>query len=263
MLSAVYQLGTEYNQKDFEKDSGNRLYWRANRHRMTAEQIRDSLLMVSGALELKMGGPSAALTPLSTRRTVYGKVSRYKLDEYLQLFDFPSPNLSAEKRFTTSVPLQRLFFMNSDFMQQQAELLARKVANETDNNARVQKADRLIFGRPATDAEVKAALTFITTEPLKDYAERKAEEEKKKASDEAAAKGGKAGAAAVAKNAPDGRAPDKSATAEKPEKNADGMMSGVVPGAGNKDDEAKLLPVTPWGRYIKVLLSSSEFIFVN
>ena len=64
---------------------------------MTAEQIRDSLLFVSGALDLKMGGPSAALTPLSTRRTVYGKVSRYKLDDYLQLFDFPSPNLSARE----------------------------------------------------------------------------------------------------------------------------------------------------------------------
>ena len=93
---------------------------------MTAEQIRDSLLFVSGALDTKMGGPSAPLTPSFDRRTVYGKVSRYKLDDYLQLFDFPSPNLSAEKRFTTNVPLQRLFFMNSDFMQQQAELLARR-----------------------------------------------------------------------------------------------------------------------------------------
>ena len=77
---------------------------RANRHRLTAEQIRDSLLFVSGALETKAGGPSAPLTPFFNRRTVYGKVSRYKLDEYLQLFDFPSPNLSAEKRFATTVP---------------------------------------------------------------------------------------------------------------------------------------------------------------
>jgi hypothetical protein len=41
------------------------------------------------------------------------------------------------------------------------------------------------------------------------------------------------------------------------------MMAGVVPGAGSKDADAKLLPVTPWGRYIKILLSSSEFLFVN
>ena len=114
-------------------------------------------------------GPSTTLSPSFTRRTVYGKVSRYKLDDYLQLFDFPSPNLSAERRFVTTVPLQRLFFMNSDFMQQQGELIARQVAAEPDNAARIQKTYRLIFGRSANDAEVKAGLAFLTTEPLKAY----------------------------------------------------------------------------------------------
>src|SRR5207247_5986730 len=116
---------------------------------------------------------SRALLPSRERRFVYGKVSRYKLDAYLQLFDFPSPNLSAEKRFTTTVPLQRLFLMNSDFMQQQGELVARRVAAEPDNTARIRKAYRLIFGRPATAAEVKAGLSFLSTEPLKAYEERK------------------------------------------------------------------------------------------
>ena len=55
---------------------------------------------------------------------IYGRVSRYKLDEFLQLFDFPSPSQTAEQRFSTNVPLQRLFFMNSDFVQQHAERLA-------------------------------------------------------------------------------------------------------------------------------------------
>src|SRR4051812_46290127 len=217
MLSAAYQLSGDYNKKDFEKDSGNRLYWRANRHRMTAEQIRDSLLYVSGALDSKMGGPSTPLTPEFNRRTVYGKISRYKLDEYLQLFDLPSPNLSAEKRFTTSVPLQRLFFMNSDFMQQQGELVARKLANEPDNTARVQKAYRLIFGRAATDAEVRAGLAFIATEPLKDYEERKAEAAKKEKEQDA-------------KDAKDPKA-SKNAEGEKadgPEKVGEGMMAGVI-----------------------------------
>src|SRR5439155_3541648 len=150
-------------------------YWRADRHRMTAEQVRDSLLFVSGALDTeKGGGPSKPLTPLFDRRTIYGKVSRYKLDDYLQLFDFPSPNLSAEKRFTTSVPLQRLFFMNSDFTQQQGELLARRIVHEADNTARIQKAYHLIFGRAPTADEVKTGLTFISTEPLAGYKERKA-----------------------------------------------------------------------------------------
>src|SRR5579871_1669158 len=121
MLSAVYQLSTEKDESAFAKDSGDRLYWRMDRKRMDAEQVRDAVLMVAGNLDTSLGGPSQELTPAFTRRTVYGKVSRYKLDEYLQLFDFPTPNISAEKRFTTTVPLQRLFLMNSDFIQVESE----------------------------------------------------------------------------------------------------------------------------------------------
>ena len=79
------------------------------------------------------------LTPLGNRRTIYGRVSRYKLDEFLQLFDFPSPSQTAEQRFSTNVPLQRLFFMNSDFMQQHAERLAERVADEPDDAARIEQ----------------------------------------------------------------------------------------------------------------------------
>jgi mono/diheme cytochrome c family protein len=251
MLSAVYQLSADCAAANVEKDAGNRLYWRADRHRMTAEQIRDSLLFVSGALDTKMGGPSTPLSPSFTRRTVYGKVSRYKLDDYLQLFDFPSPNLSAERRFVTTVPLQRLFFMNSDFMQQQGELIARTVAAEADNTARIQKAYRLIFGRAASAAEIKAGLTFLATEPLKEYEERKA--------------------ARNAKDAKDPRDTKKSAVSDTDaagegdggEKTGDGMMAGVIPRAAKKDREKQPLPTTAWGRYVKILLSSNEFIFVD
>jgi len=252
MLTAVYQLSTDYDKTAFEKDSGNRFYWRANRHRMTAEQVRDSLLAATGSLDTKMGGPSAPLTPTADRRTVYGKVSRYKLDEFLQLFDFPSPNLSAEKRFTTSVPLQRLFFMNSDFMQQQAERLAKKIVNEPDNPARIQKAYRLIFGRPANDEELKAALAFITTEPIKDYEERKSAKDTKGTKDQ------------EGDNPKDTKdTQDTKAAADGGKSEPGSMMSGVIPGAGKPGDEKKLLPVTPWGRYLKILLSSNEFLFID
>ena len=157
MLSAVYQLSAADLPANVAKDAGNRLYWHAPRRRMSAEQIRDSVLFVSGSLETKIGGPSIALTPAVARRTVYGKVSRYKLDQFLQLFDFPAATISAEQRFSTNVPLQRLFFMNSEFMQQQAERLAQKVQDEPDNRARVIKAYRLIFAREPNDAELTAA----------------------------------------------------------------------------------------------------------
>jgi Protein of unknown function (DUF1553) len=246
MLSAVYQLSTDHVATNFEKDAGNRLYWRADRHRMTAEQVRDSLLFVSGALDITAGGPSTALSPSFARRTVYGKVSRYKLDDYLQLFDFPSPNLSAERRFTTTVPLQRLFFMNSDFVQQQGELIARTVASEPDNTARIQKAYRVIFGRAATDVEVRAGLTFLATEPLKEYEERKNNAKNTKATKDTKKK-----------------MAEDDGSSDGPENVGDGMMAGVIPGAAKKADVKKLLPATPWGRYVKILLSSSEFLFVD
>ena len=250
MLSTVYQLSSEHSQASFDKDSGNRLYWRANRHRMTAEQVRDSLLAISGALDQKMGGPSEPLTPSYNRRTVYGHVSRYRLDDYLSLFDFPSPNLSSERRFTTNVPLQRLFFMNSDFMQQQGELLARRLESEPDSTARIQKAYRLVFGRAASDDEVKTGLAFLRSEPLKAYEERRATKDTKDTKE--STKDTKEGAPEKA----EGEAADA-------EPKADGMMAGVVPGAGKPEEKKKLLPVTPWGRYLKVLLSSNEFLFVS
>jgi cytochrome c553 len=245
MLSSVYQLSNDQCQECFDKDSGNRLYWRFNRRRMDAEQIRDAMLSVSGQLDAKLYGPSEPLNPQSARRTVYGKVSRYKLDEYLQLFDFPSPNLSAEQRFTTNVPLQRLFFMNSDFVQQQAEQLAKRVAGEAETDARIQKAYRITLGRAATPAEVKLGVEYLNSEPLKSYEDRKAAAEKEK------------DAPPKPKKPKTGDDEDEAAGA--------GMMAGVKPGAPADGKPAKkpLLPVTAWGRYMKVLLSSNEFLFIN
>jgi len=260
MLSSVYQLSNESNKTNYDKDSANRLYWRANRRRMDVEQIRDSLLATSGALDKNMGGPSEALTPQSTRRTLYGKVSRYKLDDFLQLFDFPSPNISAEQRYATNVPLQRLFFMNSDFVQQQAELLVRRIEAEPTLEARIQKAYRLVFGRAATPEELRLGIEYLRNEPLKEYEERKkAEEEKEKKKAEKKEMADKQGAAPAKPEAP-------SVIAEKadpPAMEPGGMMSGVVPGAAKSDEKKPLLPVTHWGRYVKILISSTEFIFIN
>jgi mono/diheme cytochrome c family protein len=259
LLSSVYQLSDEGVKESLDKDPANRFYWRANRHRMDAEQIRDSILAAAGDLDMKIGGPSEPLKPEYTRRTVYGKVSRYRLDEYLQLFDFPSPNLSAEKRFATTVPLQRLFFMNSDFVQQQAEHLAQRVASEADNSARIQKVYRLVYGREATAEEVKMGLEYLRTEPLKEYEEQKAEREKKEKTDKEKAE--KAGKALEPKPAVEAAGAGQMAEEGFSE---DGMMAGVGGhGKGKPEEKKPPLPVTTWGRYAKVLLSSSEFLFVN
>ncbi len=210
------------------------------------------MLFVSGALKTTMGGPSEVLTAASTRRTVYGRVSRYKLDEYLQLFDFPSAAQSAEKRFSTNVPLQRLFFMNSDFMQQHAEKLAERVSAEPTEAERIQKVYRILFGRAATDEEVRAGREFLATEPMKQYEERKAAAEKARSA---------AGPSESPMAAP--ASGDDETTGEEQAQVDAGMMAGVVPGkAGGKKTDATL-PVTIFGRYLKVLLSSNEFLFVS
>ncbi len=181
MLSSVYQLSTQNDDADYAKDSGNRYYWRFNRRRLDAEELRDSVLRVSGNLdEAALGGPSEDLTPAYKRRTVYGKVSRYKLDTYLQTFDFPAPNISAEKRFTTTVPLQRLFLMNSDFMQIEAEELAKRVVAEPDNRARIRKLYQLAYGRDPNETEIKLGVDYLHAGPRAQGIRREQEESRRR-----------------------------------------------------------------------------------
>jgi mono/diheme cytochrome c family protein len=288
MLSSVYQLSTDDNKIASDKDSGNRLYWRANRKRMEAEQLRDSILEISGNLDDSLGGPSQELTPDYTRRTVYGKVSRYKLDAYLQLFDFPSPNISAEKRFTTTVPLQRLFLMNSDFVQVEAEALAKRVSTEPNNRARIVKMYELAYGRNPSEEEIGIGLDYLHTEPLKEY-----EENKNKPRDTSGGggrrggRGGRGGGgggdatpAAISENAPqDGAVTVADAGAGG---GGGGMGMGMMGGMGGfagggggfggggggrrggaaPKADVKYEP-TAWGRYAKIILSSTEFVFIN
>ncbi len=266
MLSATYQLSADNDAANFAKDAGDRLYWRMERKRMDAEQIRDAVLMVAGNLDTALGGPSQDLSPAFTRRTVYGKVSRYKLDEYLQLFDFPSPNISAEKRFTTTVPLQRLFLMNSDFMQVESEEFAKRVAGEPDNRARIRKVYMLAYGRDPSEEEIKLGLDYLHAEPMREY-----EEEKNKLPEDGGGRGGRAGGAFTGAAKPE---PTEGATGTDATPGATpapavpemgmGMFGGMAGrgGRGGATPEVKYEP-TAWGRYIKVLLSSSEFVFIN
>ena len=139
MLSSVYQLSTELDQAAFDKDSGNRLYWRANQRRMDAEQFRDSILAVAGNLDTTSGGPSKDLTPTFLRRTVYGKVSRYKLDAYLAAFRLPQPQHQRRKALhhhrsaAAAVPDEQRFRAGGSRRTGQTRRA------EPDNRARIRK----------------------------------------------------------------------------------------------------------------------------
>jgi hypothetical protein len=66
-----------------------------------------------------------------------------------------------DQRSNTNVPLQGLFFLNSDLVMNQAELVAKRLAASGDDAARIQKAYRLLFGRPAKDSEVRLGIEFL------------------------------------------------------------------------------------------------------
>jgi hypothetical protein len=120
-------------------------------------------MLAAGALDRKIGGPSGDLaSPENCRRTLYGAVSRHDLDPLLRLFDFPDPNITSDERPVTTVPLQQLFVLNSEFMVKSAQALeARLRTGHDDEAARIRQAYLLAFGRPATEEEVRWGLEFL------------------------------------------------------------------------------------------------------
>jgi hypothetical protein len=135
---------------------------------MDAETLRDSLLFVSGNLDPQAGGPPAALDDKNKRRAVYGFVSRRKLDSMMALFDFPNPNSTSEQRVVTNVPLQRLYMMNSNFVEEQAAGFAKRL-NGGDSE-RVKQAYRTVYGREPSAEELQLALAFVKKSNWNEYA---------------------------------------------------------------------------------------------
>ncbi len=173
MNSAVYQQTSDSREDALTADPENTRYWRINRRRMDWETMRDSLLFVSGDLDLKMGGPSEPLFAAtgSKRRSVYGFVDRQALPSILRTFDFATPEQSAPQRHQTSVPQQALFLMNSGFMRDRAVSMARLIELDVRGDSKEalrketaeQLADRacwLAYGRPPQPTNGNQWLSF-------------------------------------------------------------------------------------------------------
>jgi hypothetical protein len=165
MLSAVYQLSSARDEKNFTADGDNRLLWHMSRRRLDVEAWRDAMLAVSGKLDAAMGGSTTDLTASTNfRRTVYAKISRHDLNQLLRLFDFPDANITSERRNETTVPQQQLFVLNSPFVIEAAKGLAARVQGESaDGEERVQRAFMLAYGRPPRDEELRLALGFLAS----------------------------------------------------------------------------------------------------
>jgi hypothetical protein len=172
MLSATYEQASKPRDDAVGIDPANRLLWRMNPRRLDIEAFRDCLLQAANSLDDKVGGPSEDLDRgQNTRRTVYGRVSRGRSSTLLQLYDFPSAAIHSPQRQTTTSPLQQLFLMNSEFVQDRAADLAEQVEKEPDVPARVRALYRRLLGRDPSEDELKLAEQFLATGPLAQYAQ--------------------------------------------------------------------------------------------
>ena len=178
MLSHVYRLQSQAatpSANAVEIDPGNRLYWRMNRRRLDAEVIRDSLLYVSGYLDLSMGGSNIkAGTKIeygykfdSTRRSVYLPVFRNTLPPIFANFDFADPNIQGGQRTSSTIAPQALLLMNHPFVIDQTRRAAESLlANATiTNEARLDHCFHQVLGRAPTRAERLASLDFLGEAP--------------------------------------------------------------------------------------------------
>ncbi len=168
MLSATYRLasdqGNTSKDKELTTDPDNRMLWRQNRRRLDIEAWRDSMLAASGNLDATLGGPAVNLNDGGNRRrTLYATVSRHELNGTLRLFDFPDPNLTSERRVSTTVPMQQLFVLNSDFLVRQAKALSSRLATEapSDDKVRIERAYAILFQRVPSETEVRIGLSYL------------------------------------------------------------------------------------------------------
>ncbi len=173
MLSRVYGLSSEFDDSASSVDVGNRLLWRANRRRIDAEVLRDSILFVSGELDLEAGG--LTIRKLSqydfsyefktVRRSVYVPAFRNSMLDLFEVFDFANPNLVVGDRNTSTLPTQALFLMNSPKVIEHSRAAALRLLDEVDlsDSGRVSLAYRRILGRKPKSAELAESLRYISS----------------------------------------------------------------------------------------------------
>jgi hypothetical protein len=160
ILSEAYQRSSASVSQNEKADGENRYLWRQNRRRLEAESMLDAMLAVSGELDRSTGGESKPLDAEFRRRALYAKTSRFQQDETLSLFDLPSAGVTCEQRVVTNVPLQKLFFLNSDVVSRRSAALAKRVARD-DEDGGIAAAYRLLFYREPSKSERQAGREFL------------------------------------------------------------------------------------------------------
>ncbi len=166
MTSATYRQSARREPTSVENiaDPGNELLWRYPPQRLQAEQVRDSMLAISGEMDRQVGGPSQKGT--SKKRAIYIQKMRNSPDEFLAGFDAPAGFGSTPNRIPTTTPNQSLFLVNGSWPMDRARAFAARIL--TDKKAidaeAIQTAFKLAYGRDATPEEVSASINFINSQ---------------------------------------------------------------------------------------------------
>ncbi|MCR9246604.1 MAG: DUF1549 domain-containing protein [bacterium] len=182
VTSATYRMASTPNPAAFAVDPRNDRFWRFDRRRLTAEEIRDSFLMMSGELNPELGGPwvypplpaevlATASRPGSAwgrskpdqaaRRSLYVHSKRSLQEPLLAAFDKADTDNSCPVRFATVQATQALVLLNGDFAQERAARFARRLA-ATERPLREQLAAGLrhVTQRPAREGDVGRLLAL-------------------------------------------------------------------------------------------------------
>ena len=189
MASATYRQASTANPAGLAKDADSRLLWRFPARRLEAEAIRDTMLAVSGRLNLEMGGrgfdlfksrgglsgfpPIESFGPAGRRRMIYAHKVRMEKEDVFGAFDCPDAGQSMARRRQSTTPLQALNLFNSPFTMDEAAAFAARVeaglprpATGVDASSgrirmQIDRTFRLAYGRPPEDAEAGDAEAVV------------------------------------------------------------------------------------------------------
>ena len=177
MRSAAYRRSSESIAANEASDPENLLLHRAGRRRLSAEEFRDAVLAISGQLDRVPAGAHPfphkrtfhyrqhepfQESYATNKRSVYLLQSRLRKIPFIDLFDGPDGNLPFSERRSTSTPLQALYLMNAPFIHEQSRAVAERLIRETESDqAGIDWAYQLLFGRPAEAEELNASQKFL------------------------------------------------------------------------------------------------------
>ncbi len=184
VTSDAYRRSSQHVEASWQADPNNDLFWRFDLRRLSAEEIRDSVLAVTGTLNLKTHGPSfypeLSQEVLSTqskpgygwgksseaernRRSIYIFIKRSLIPPELASFDFPDTDVTCEARFITIQPAQALAMINGEFLNDQADTFADRLRREAgdDVSAQVSRGLQLVTTREPDEQDIADGLQLI------------------------------------------------------------------------------------------------------